>query len=76
MNEMYIPDFEEIGERQIEKYFDELKYDGETIMCHLCGDRVLLDDCTSLTSNPYSPPICPECADYERPIAKQNRAKR
>jgi hypothetical protein len=56
---MYIPDPIEIMEASAERWADE-NIEGNMFKCG-CGKMCKLDEGNPIDSNPYSPPVCPDC---------------
>lgn len=58
----YIPDPIELGEARAEQY-SETNWVGDKIRCVKCREPKDLRDVTSLSADPYSPPICLDCVE-------------
>ena len=59
---MYIPDPIELGEMRAEDYYFDNSV-GDKVRCVQCKEPKELKELTSLSADPYSPPICFECVD-------------
>jgi len=56
---MYIPDPIERMETFVERWADD-NIKGDMFKCG-CGKMCKLNDGQPISSNPYSPPVCPDC---------------
>lgn len=57
----YIPDPIERGEARAERWAAE-RIDGDMYTC-ACGNKCKLEECQSLSPDPYAEPFCPSCVD-------------
>jgi len=53
----------EAWERSAEKYADE-NMDGDQIRCCNCKKMFNIDEVVPSSKNPFSPPLCRECAGW------------
>ncbi len=60
----YIPDPIELGEARAERWADE-NIHGDLAKCPDCGEWCDLSGMLPMSPDPYSPPICSECAGFE-----------
>ena len=65
---MYLPDFIESLESSCERWYDENV--NKDIMTCSCGQKCKLDEAETVSSNPYSIPVCPIC--FEKFLEENN----